>query len=158
MDSNNYYTDKGVKPEIGEYFGFDHLVLWVGNAKQAATFYCTHFGYERIGYRGLETGHREVVSHVLRQGDIFLILQSPLNPGETVMNEHIAKHGDGVRDIAFTVDDARGIYAQAISRGARSIREPWEESDADGTVTFASIATVMNFKSGLFDSDVATVR
>ena len=84
--------------------------MWVGNAKQAASFYCTRLGFERVAYRGLETNHRDVVSHVIRQDKIFLVLQSPLNPDEVEMNGHLAKHGDGVKDIAFTVDDAVGIF------------------------------------------------
>lgn len=99
-----------MKPQIGEYYGFDHLTLWVGNAKQAASFYCTRFGFERVAYRGLETNDREVVSHVVRQDKIFLVLQSPLNPDEVEMNSHIAKHGDGVKDVAFSVDDTVGIF------------------------------------------------
>lgn len=99
-----------MKPQIGEYYGFDHLTLWVGNAKQAASFYCTRFGFERVAYRGLETNDRQVVSHVVRQDKIFLVLQSPLNPDEVEMNSHIAKHGDGVKDVAFSVDDTVGIF------------------------------------------------
>ena len=104
------YSDKGLKPEIGEYFGFDHITLWVGNAKQAASFYCTRFGFEKVAYRGLETNHRDVVSYVLKQDKIFVLLQSPLNPGEVEMNEHLSRHGDGVKDVAFSVDDAIGIF------------------------------------------------
>lgn len=84
--------------------------MWVGNAKKAASFYCTRFGFERVSYRGLETGHREIVSHVVKQDKIFLVFQSPLNPDEIEMNSHLSKHGDGVKDIAFTVDDAIGIF------------------------------------------------
>lgn len=82
----------------------------MGNAKQAASYYCTRFGFERVAYRGLETGHRDVVSYVIKQDKIFFILKSPLNPDESEMNEHLSKHGDGVKDVAFTVDDAIGIY------------------------------------------------
>lgn len=82
----------------------------MGNAKQAASFYCTRFGFESVAYRGLETNHRDIVSHVLKQDKIFLVLKSPLNPGEIQMNGHLAKHGDGVKDVAFTVDDVMGIF------------------------------------------------
>jgi len=61
------FQDKGSKPAVGNYYGFDHVVWWVGNAKQAAEWYCIRFGFEPVAYRGLETGHREVVSHVLKQ-------------------------------------------------------------------------------------------
>jgi catechol 2,3-dioxygenase-like lactoylglutathione lyase family enzyme len=59
--------DKGPKPAIGNYYGFDHVLWWVGNAKQAAEWYCVKFGFEPVAYRGLETGHRDVVSHVIKQ-------------------------------------------------------------------------------------------
>lgn len=101
---------KGPRPDISKFDGFDHLTLWVSNAKQAATFYCTRFGFQEIAYRGLETKDREYCSRVLRQDKIFLVLKSPLNPGETELNGHISKHGDGVRDVAFRVDDAVNVF------------------------------------------------
>jgi 4-hydroxyphenylpyruvate dioxygenase len=70
----------------------------------------TRYGFEAAGYRGLETEHRDYVSHVIRQANIFWVFKSPLNPDEREMNGHLARHGDGVRDVAFTVDDARGIF------------------------------------------------
>lgn len=135
------YSDKGPKPEFGQYYGFDHVVFWVGNAKQAASYYITRMGFERVGYRGLETGHRDVVSHVVRQKDITLVFQSALTPGNKEMGDHLVLHGDGVKDIAFTVDDARAIYQRAVSRGAKSVREPWEETDEHGTVVMATVQT-----------------
>ena len=138
----------GSRPDMGSptarYHGFDHIVFWVGNAKQAASFYCTRFGFKRILYRGLETNHRQVVSHVCQKNGIFFVFQSPLNPptGTDVMSEHIKRHGDGVRDVAFRVSDCRAMFQKAIERGAKPIKEPWEESDEHGTVVFATIATV----------------
>jgi 4-hydroxyphenylpyruvate dioxygenase len=82
----------------------------VGNAKQAASFYVTRFGFQVVGYRGLETNDRDYVSWAIRQNKIVFVFKSPLNPGEKEINDHLAKHGDGVRDVAFTVDDARGIF------------------------------------------------
>ncbi|KAL7749349.1 hypothetical protein RI367_005220 [Sorochytrium milnesiophthora] len=135
------YSDKGPRPDI-KYTGFDHMTLWVGNAKQAASFYCTRFGFEPLVYRGLETGHRDVVTHVVRQNRITIAFQSPLNPaGNKAMNDHMAMHGDGVKDVAFEVDDARAVWQAAVARGGKSIREPWEERDADGVVVMATIAT-----------------
>lgn len=84
--------------------------FWVGNAKQAASYYTTRFGFSHFGYRGLETGHRDVVSHVVKQGNVYLVLQSALNPHDKLMGDHMAAHGDGVRDVAFTVDDARACW------------------------------------------------
>jgi 4-hydroxyphenylpyruvate dioxygenase len=135
------HTEKGPKPEFGNYYGFDHVLWWVGNAKQAADWFCARFGFERVAYRGLETGHRDVVSHVVRQNKAVFVFSSPLKPGNKAMGDHAMQHGDGVRDIAFAVDDTRAIYNKAVSRGAKSIREPWEEKDADGVVVMATVAT-----------------
>jgi 4-hydroxyphenylpyruvate dioxygenase len=86
------------------------VVFWVGNAKQAASYYTTRFGFKHIAYRGLETGSRSVVSHVVRLNNVTLVFQSALNPGNQQMTEHLGTHGDGVRDIAFTVEDARKCW------------------------------------------------
>jgi len=115
--------------------------MWVGNAKQAATFYISRMGFKRIGYRGLETGHRSIVSHLLCQNNVFIILSSPLSPDDQEMNAHLSRHGDGVKDIAFTVDNCRAVFERAVAGGAKVIREPWDESDQYGTVTMATIAT-----------------
>ncbi|KAL1915761.1 uncharacterized protein VTP21DRAFT_6520 [Calcarisporiella thermophila] len=123
------------------YEGFDHIKLWVGNAKQAASWYATKFGYKELAYQGLETGSRDVVSHVVGSSRIILVLQSPLNHNDTTMSAFFNKHGDAVKDIAFTVDDVRAVYEYAVQNGARSIREPWEESDENGKVVMATIAT-----------------
>jgi 4-hydroxyphenylpyruvate dioxygenase len=117
-------------------------VFWVGNAKQAASFYTTRLGFQPLGYKGLECGERNVVSHAVRQNRITFVFQSPLNPSNPDMSKHHSIHGDGVRDMAFTVDNARNIYEKAIKRGAKSVREPWEEKDEHGTVVMATIQTV----------------
>lgn len=136
------YYDRGDKrPEVGRYFGFHHIRFYVGNAKQAADWYIARFGFSRVAYRGLETGHREVASHVVAQNNVKLIFESPLTPGNKDFGEHNEKHGDGAKDVAFVVDDARGIYKKAVERGAVSVREPWEETDENGTVVFSSIKT-----------------
>jgi len=110
-------------------------------AAQAATFYVSRFGFERIAYRGLETGCRDVVSHVVKQGDVVLCLTSPLNPNDTVLGNHIIKHGDGVKDVAMNVDDCRAVFESAKANGAEVVKEPWEESDENGTVVMATIQT-----------------
>ncbi|EDQ89603.1 uncharacterized protein MONBRDRAFT_32271 [Monosiga brevicollis MX1] len=135
------YADKGEKPAEGRYLGFDHCTFWVGNAKQAADYYCTRMGFSSIAYKGLETGSREVVSHVVCQNKIIFNFQSALNPGNEEMGAHLVKHGDGVKDVAFSVEDCRAIYKRAIERGAKSVQEPWEESDDKGTVVFAKVQT-----------------
>ncbi|MGH0147915.1 UNVERIFIED_CONTAM: hypothetical protein FKN15_011208, partial [Acipenser sinensis] len=91
--------------ERGGFVCFDHLTFWVGNAKQAASFYCNKMGFEPVGYKGLETGSREVVCHVVKQDKIIFVFSSPLNPGNEEMGAHLVTHGDGVKDVAFTVKD-----------------------------------------------------
>ncbi|CAL8115530.1 unnamed protein product [Orchesella dallaii] len=134
------YTDKGEKPK-GKFNRFDHLTLWVGNAKQAASFYCTRMGFEPVAYRGLETGSRKVASHVVRQNQIVLVLMSAYEPYNEVMGDHLVKHGDGVKDVAFSVDDLEHIVAKAKERGAKLVRDIWEEKDENGSVRFAVIQT-----------------
>src|SRR5438477_7257655 len=85
--------------------GTDYIEFYVGNAKQAAYFYKTAFGFQSLAYSGLETGNREFVSYVLRQDKITLVLTTPLNSRNPI-NEHLRKHGDGVKVYAMTVEDA----------------------------------------------------
>ncbi|KAI8820748.1 Glyoxalase/Bleomycin resistance protein/Dihydroxybiphenyl dioxygenase [Fimicolochytrium jonesii] len=131
----------GATSAAGKYHGYDHLTFWVGNAKQAASYYCTRFGFEAVGYKGLETGDRDVASHAVRQNNIVFVFQSPLNPGNTEFGDHLQLHGDAVKNVAYAVDDCRRIYEAAVARGARSIRAPWVEKDANGSVVFATIGT-----------------
>jgi len=130
----------GPKP-LGEMLGFDHVVFWVNNALQAATYYCARFGFEVVGYRGLETGSRNYASYVLRQNQTFFVLTSPLGNKDAEFNQHLTDHGDGVRDIAFTVNDARVCYDEAVKRGAKSVLAPTEEKDDHGHVVIATIRT-----------------
>jgi 4-hydroxyphenylpyruvate dioxygenase len=120
--------------------GTDYIEFWVGNAKQSALYYRAAFGYELIGYRGPETGVRDRASYLLQQDKIRLVLTSPLGT-ESPIAQHVALHGDGVRDIAFWVDDARDAHAKAVERGARSIQAPTVAKDAKGEVIIAAIAT-----------------
>ena len=117
-----------------------HVEFWVGNAKQAAYYYRKAFGFSQIAYSGLETGDREKASYVLKQGRIRMMFSTPLN-GNNEIAEHIRKHGDGVKDIAFHVDDAKSCYEACIARGAQSAHEPETISDDNGTITKASIFT-----------------
>ncbi|KAI1293875.1 4-hydroxyphenylpyruvate dioxygenase [Halotydeus destructor] len=135
------YTDKGERPERGRFVNFDHVTFWVGNAKQAASFYCVHMGFEPLAYKGLETGCRDVVYHAVRQDRIRFVFASPLNPGNQAMGQHMTTHGDGVKDIAFEVEDLDGIVEAASKRGASVVRDIWEESDEGGTVRFATLKT-----------------
>ncbi|XP_056140949.1 4-hydroxyphenylpyruvate dioxygenase [Lampris incognitus] len=135
------YTDKKEKPERGKFVRFHHVTFWVGNAKQAAVFYCDKMGFEPMAYKGLETGSREVVSHVIRQDKIVFVFQSPLNPGNEEFGEHLMKHGDGVKDIAFQVEDCDYLIKTAKERGAVVVREPWVEQDPSGAVKYAVVQT-----------------
>jgi len=138
------YTDKGAKPEVGKFVAFDYIKFWVGNAKQAASFYCTRFGFQPFCYRGLETGNRDVASHAIKQNDIIFVFESAYNPTGAVTQEmgaHQTLHGDGVKDVAFQVEDCIKLYHKTIELGGGSVREPWEESDENGTVIFASVKT-----------------
>ncbi|KAB5522436.1 hypothetical protein PHYPO_G00159510 [Pangasianodon hypophthalmus] len=135
------YTDKGEKPERGKFVRFHHLTFWVGNAKQAAVFYCDKMGFEPLAYKGLETGSRELVSHVIRQDKIIFEFASPLNPGNEEMGEHFIKHGDAVKDIAFQVEDCDFLVQKARERGAVIVKDPWIEQDNYGKVKYAVIQT-----------------
>ena len=120
--------------------GTDYVEFFVGNAKQAAYYYQAAFGFRIIGYRGLETGSRETTSFLLQQGKIRFVMTSALTP-ESPVADHARRHGDGVRDIALWVDDARYSFEETVRRGATVVREPFELSDEHGTVVMASIAT-----------------
>jgi 4-hydroxyphenylpyruvate dioxygenase len=98
------------------YHGFDHITLWTSNALQAALYYTARHGFSHIAYRGLETGDRDLVSHVLRQGNVTFLIQSPLhaNAAGGRVAEFVSTHGDAVKDVAFEVDDVRTIYEVII--------------------------------------------
>ena len=120
--------------------GWDHIEFWVGNAKQAAYFYEHAMGFTRTAYAGPETGVRDRASYVLQQGDVRFVLTSALHADHEI-TRHLARHGDGVRDIALTVPNAAEAYREATSRGARGVMEPQRFTDEFGTIELASIAT-----------------
>jgi 4-hydroxyphenylpyruvate dioxygenase len=119
--------------------GTDYVEFYAGNARQAAHYYRTAFGFTLAAYRGPETGTRDRASYVLVQGKIRLVLTTPLTP-EHPAAEHVRLHGDGVRDIALWVDDAESAWRETTARGARSVREPETLRDKDGEARLASIA------------------
>src|SRR6059058_3743912 len=118
--------------------GTDYIEFYVGNAKQAAHFYQSAFGFQLVGYRGPETGTRDRVSYVVKEDKIRLVLTCALGP-EGEIAEHVRKHGDGVRDIALWVDDARDAHAKAVERGATAAYEPRVIRDDDGEIVIAGI-------------------
>jgi 4-hydroxyphenylpyruvate dioxygenase len=120
--------------------GWDHIEIWVGNAKQAAYFYENAFGFARAAYAGPETGVRDRASYVLEQGDIRLVLTSGLREDSEV-TQFACRHGDGVRVIALQVPSAADAYRGAVQRGARGVAEPHRVEDEYGSLEVASIAT-----------------
>jgi 4-hydroxyphenylpyruvate dioxygenase len=119
--------------------GTDYVEFYVGNARQAAYFYRLAFGMKLVAYAGPETGVRDRASFVVQQGKIRFVLTTSLRPDGEIA-EHVRVHGDGVRDVALWVDDAKLAWKETTKRGARSVREPFELRDAHGVVKMASIA------------------
>lgn len=120
--------------------GTDYVEFYVGNAKQSAHYYKTAFGFESCAYKGLETGSKDTVSYVLKQDKIRIVLTSALN-SKSPINQHVTKHGDGVKVVALWVDDARKAYKETTKRGAKSFLEPTVESDENGEIVKAGIYT-----------------
>jgi 4-hydroxyphenylpyruvate dioxygenase len=136
-------TNTAVNTEVKNPLGLKkihHVEFYVGNAKQAEFYYRKAFGFSRAAYRGLETGERDVTSYLMRQVNINFVLTTPMHPDHPAA-EHIKQHGDGVRDIAFYVEDADHAYNEAVRRGATGVIEPHDMSDDNGTVRHAAIAT-----------------
>jgi 4-hydroxyphenylpyruvate dioxygenase len=96
-------------------------------------------GFEPVAYKGLETGSRDVVAHVVRQNKIYLNFMSAYEPYNKVMGDHLVKHGDGVKDVSFAVEDLEFIIKRAKDRGAKLLKDIWEETDENGTVRMAMV-------------------
>jgi len=118
--------------------GTDHVEFYVGNAKQAAHYYKTTFGFQDLAYAGPETGVRDKASYVLQQGKIRIVLTTPLRSGHPIA-EHIKKHGDGVKVLALLVDDAYDAFEQTVSRGAEIYLQPQTIRDEQGEVRTSGI-------------------
>ncbi len=119
---------------------WDHLHFYVGNAKQAAHYYATAFGFRIVAYAGPETGVAGRASYALAQNDVRFVLSSSLGSGDPIA-EHVRVHGDGIRDVALRVADAAAAYRAAVAAGARPVAEPHELRDAQGRIVVATIAT-----------------
>jgi 4-hydroxyphenylpyruvate dioxygenase len=142
VDNFNYGIEK-IFEQAQDFLpinGTDYVELYVGNAKQAAHYYKTAFGFQSLAYCGLETGNKEYCSYVVVQDKIRLVLTTPFNP-DSEISDHIRRHGDGVKVIALWVDDAKKAYQETISRGAESVLEPTIYSDENGVVVKAGIKT-----------------
>ena len=120
--------------------GTDYVELYVGNAKQSAHFYKTTFGFQSLAYAGLETGVRDRTSYVLVQDKIRLVLTTPLT-SESPINDHLRKHGDGVKVVALWVEDAKSAFEETTKRGAKPFMEPTVEKDEFGEVIRSGIHT-----------------
>jgi 4-hydroxyphenylpyruvate dioxygenase len=120
--------------------GIDHVEFWVGNAKQAAAYYRALWGFTPVAYAGLETGVRDRSSYVLVQNDIRFVFTAPLGPDGEIA-EHVARHGDGVHDIAFSVDDVESAWRETTTRGARSALEPTVSEGQKGVLRRSAIHT-----------------
>jgi len=139
----NYSEAKKVFEKAQDFLpinGTDYVELYVGNAKQAAHYYKTAFGFSDLAYCGLETGSRDRTSYVLQQGKIRLVLTTPFDNNSPIA-EHLRVHGDGVKVIALWVDDAYDAYHQTTLRGAQSYMEPHTVEDKDGQVRYSGIHT-----------------
>ena len=140
---NTEYSLEKIFKEAKDFLpllGTDYIEFYVGNAKQAAHFYKTAFGFQSLAYAGLETGLKDRVSYVLKQDKIRIVLTTALN-SKSPIGEHVKKHGDGVKVIALWVDDAKKAYEETIKRGAKSYLKPVKESDKFGEVVKSGIFT-----------------
>ncbi|EAW25058.1 4-hydroxyphenylpyruvate dioxygenase family protein [Aspergillus fischeri NRRL 181] len=145
-----------------EYVGFDHITWYVGNAKQAASYYVTRMGFKQIAYRGPETGSKSVVSHVVSNGQAIFVLTSPIrsmagaggyddDPDVTEadrrlleeIHSHLIKHGDGVKDVAFRIEgNIEAVWKRAVDHGAAPVAAPTTlKDDRHGSITLATIGT-----------------
>jgi 4-hydroxyphenylpyruvate dioxygenase len=122
-----------------DLLGFDHLEWWVGNARHAAHFWAAAFGFTVVAYAGPETGLADRQSYVVRQGELTFVLTSALDPDSEVAH-HVARHGDGVRDVAYRVADAATAFDRSIARGAAPVLDPTTSSDLVGSARRATVA------------------
>ncbi len=120
--------------------GTDYVEMYVGNAKQTAYFYMTAFGFECVAYAGPETGIRDRVSYVLKQGKIRFVITGAMTPDSPIA-DHVKLHGDGVKVLALWVDDAEQAFYETMKRGAKEAAKPQKLTDSFGEVVVSSICT-----------------
>jgi len=120
--------------------GTDYVEFYVGNAKQAAHYYMSAFGFQALAYAGPETGSKDKVSYAVRQHKLTFVLTTPLKPGNEIA-DHIYKHGDGVKALALRVDDAANAWRETVKRGAKSYIEPHAARDDSGEMIMSGIHT-----------------
>jgi len=120
--------------------GTDYVELYVGNAKQAAHFYKTAFGFQSLAYAGPETGVKDKVSYVIRQNKLTFVLTTPLRINNPIA-DHIYKHGDAVKVLALQVDNATSAWKETTLRGGQSYLEPTVLKDDTGEMVMSGIHT-----------------
>ena len=142
---------QGQTDPAADYRAFDHITWIVGNAKQAASYFVTRMGFQRVAYRGLETGSRSLVSQVVTNNGCTFVLTSPVRQPSPkagdltdelqleLVHNHLTKHGDGVKDVAFETGDARAGHSEAVANGATSVQEATIIRDDDGEVVIATV-------------------
>lgn len=140
------YEKPTERPAVGHFLGYDHIHIWSLNAKQVASYYSIRFGFDIVAYKGLETGHRDVATYVLRKNNITIAISSPLNPVDNEISQQVAICGDFVSDVAFEVADCEALYEKAVERGAVSVSAPetLTEEGVEGSVIVATIKTYGN--------------
>lgn len=150
--SENLPVSTSIDSGSDHYRGYDHVDWYVGNAKQAVTYYVASMVFKQIAYRALDTGSRVVASYVVQNGDVTFVLTSPLksaaqseNPQDKALlkeiSNHLETHGDAVKDVAFKVDNVDEVYYQAITNGGKSVTPPHTDADEFGSVRMATIKT-----------------
>ena len=120
--------------------GTDYVEFYVGNAKQAAHFYMSAFGFQALAYAGPETGVKDRASYVVRQHKLTFVLTTPLRTNNE-MADHVYKHGDGVKSLSLRVQDATKAWEETTKRGAKSYLEPTRLEDKDGVLIMSGIHT-----------------
>jgi 4-hydroxyphenylpyruvate dioxygenase len=140
MTATDHDARRAALPAPPRLGGIDHLEWWVGNARSFAGFLASGFGFDIVAYAGPETGRRDRVSYLLQQGRVRFMVSGALDPDSPIA-DHVRRHGDGVRDVCFLVDDVEAAYDAALTRGALPERPPARDEDADGVVRHAAIKT-----------------
>jgi 4-hydroxyphenylpyruvate dioxygenase len=137
---------------LSSYHGYDHVHWYVGNAKQAVTYYISRMGFRLLAYRDLSTGSRAIASYAIRNGAVTFVLTSPLRSADRAetpqdaallasIAAHLERHGDAVKDVAFVVDSVDSVYDAAVANGGKSVSAPETVRDDDGSIRRATVQT-----------------
>ena len=133
-------TKENAHEDFLPLMGTDYVEFYVGNAKQAAHYYKTAFGFQSLAYAGPETGLKDRASYVIRQNKLTFVLTTPLMKDNEIAS-HISKHGDGVKVLALKVDDATSAWEETTKRGGKSYMEPMHMKDENGELIMSGIHT-----------------